>query len=52
MYVLLILLLVPSVYVATFVKDFNKDDIGKALPFLIVTGAILLLLSVLKSVGV
>ncbi len=50
MYILLFLVIVVSVYVGTFVKDFNKDDIGKVLPFMIIIGGVTLLLTVLKSI--
>ncbi len=49
MYFLLFIAVTLTVYIATFSKDFNEEDIGKAIPFMIICIILTFVLSIISS---
>ncbi|MCX7871567.1 MAG: hypothetical protein N2485_08420 [bacterium] len=51
MYVIISLAVAIAVYVSTFNSDFKKEDIEKAVPFIAISCMVLLILTILTSIG-
>lgn len=51
MYILLFVIMVIIIYVKAFKDDFNKENIEKLVPVLVIVAGAILLLTLISSVG-